>query len=165
MNFDAAVRIVHVTAGVSALALGAVGMSIPKTLRLHPRLGNCYFVAMSVACTSAILIAVSEWARLWYFLFLAVGTYAFGVAGYVAGKRRKAHWLPIHVIGLTSSYCGLVMAFLVSRFGITRILPGLGRLPLFVRLAPLMFMSTCIVAWTGIAVVRGRLPKRSKSPA
>ena len=116
-------RALHVAAGVSALVLGAVGMASRKSLRLHPRVGDWYFVAITVACTSAILIAIVEWSKLWIFILLAIGTYSFAVAGYVAGKRRKARWLIIHVVGLTSSYCGLAMAFLVGRFGIVRIVP------------------------------------------
>ena len=134
----------------------------PKVPRLHPRLGDCYFVAISVACTSAGVIAISDWPRLWYFLLVAVGTYAFAVVGYVAGKRRKGGWLIIHVVGLTSSYCGLAMGFLVGRFGIVRIVPSVAQFPLFVRLAPLMFISTGVVAWTGVRVFRGRIPKSRK---
>ena len=162
MTFDAVMRGIHVAAGLSALALGAVGMWSSKEPRLHPRLGDCYFVAISVACTSAGLIAISEWSRLWYFLLLAAGTYAFAVVGYVAGKRRKGGWLLIHAVGLTSSYCGLAMGFLVGRFGIVRIVPSLAGFPLFVRLAPLMLISTCVVAWTGVRVFRGRIPKSRK---
>ena len=126
-------------------------MLSPKMRGLHPTLGKIYFVAISVSCTSAILIAVSEWSRLWFFLFLAVGTYSFAIVGYVAGKRRKGHWLIMHVIGLTSSYCGMVMAFLVSRFGMIRMVPSLGRFPFFVRLAPLMF-----IVWSSLQTPRPR---------
>ena len=162
MTFGAVMRIVHVTAGFAGLVLGAVGMWSRKDLRLHPRLGECYFVAISVACTSAVVIAIGDWTRLWYFLLLAAGTYAFAVAGYAAAKRRKAGWLVVHVVGLTSSYCGLVMAFLVTNLFTVRIVPGLARLPFFVRLAPLMFVSTCVVAWTDFQVFRGGLPKSWK---
>ena len=162
MTFDAVMRGIHVAAGLSGLALGAVGMWSSKELRLHPRLGDCYFVATSVACISAGLIAISEWSRLWHFLPFAAGTYAFAIVGYVAAKRRKGRWLLIHVVGLTSSYCGLAMGFLVGRFGIVQIAPSLAQFPLFVRLAPLMFISTCVVAWTGVQVFRGRIPKSRK---
>ena len=170
MTFHGVVRSIHVVAGVSGLALGAVGMSTPKDWRLHPWAGECYFVATTVACASAVVIAISEWSRLWYFLILAVGTYAFAVVGYMAGKRRKREWLLVHVVGLTSSYCGLAMAFLVGRFGIMRIFPSLARFPFFVRLAPLMFVSTCAVLWAGVQVFRGRIPKswaraRHESPS
>lgn len=157
--FHAVIRGIHVAAGLCALALGAVGMVSVKELGLHSRLGNAYFVATSIACISAVVIAISEWSRLWFFLVFAVGTYAFAVAGYVAGKRRGGRWLLMHVVGLTSSYCGLVMAFLVGRFGIIRIVPSLGRFPFFVRLAPLMFISTCVVVWIGVQVFRGRIPR------
>ena len=162
MTFDAVIRMLHVTAGFAGLVLGAVAMWSRKDRRVHPQLGECYFVAISVSCASGAIIAITDWSRLWYFLLLSAGTYAYAVAGYVAGKRRRGPWLVIHVVGLASSYCGLLMAFFSTNMFTSRIVPGLARVPFFLRLAPLMFVSTCVVAWTGVQVYRGKLPKSWK---
>jgi len=159
MTLITAMRALHVVVGVAGLTLGAVGMWSQKKGSLHPRVGDYYFVAITASCLSALFIAISEWNRLWFFVFLAVGTYAFAVVGYAAGKRRKGRWLVVHVVGMASSYCGLAMAFLVGRFGMVRMVPSLSQFPLFVRLAPLMFVSTGVVAWTGYEVYRGKLPR------
>jgi hypothetical protein len=157
-----ALRVFHVVAGFAGLAIGGVGMRVPKTRMLHTRLGDWYFVAISAACLSAACIAILEWQRLWYFLGAAVGTYAFALVGYLAAKRRRTGWLLTHVVGVTSSYCGLVMAFVVTNI---KVVPGMSDVPFFARLLPLMFLSTCLVAWVGVQVYRGRLPRRAGGAA
>lgn len=158
MSLSAELRIFHVLAGLSGLALGGIGMRVPKTQGLHTRLGDWYFVAVSAACGSAAVLAILEWQRVSYFLVVAVGTYTFAVVGYLAAKRRTRRWLLTHVIGVVSSYCGLVMAFVVTNI---KLLPGMAEVPFLERLLPLMFVSTCVVVWVGVQVYRGRLPRRA----
>jgi uncharacterized membrane protein len=155
MTLEAVLRVTHIAAGLLGLLVGAIGMWVGKGTRAHPLLGECYFVTITVVCSSAALIAVAQWHRLWYFLPFAVGTYAFAVVGYAAGKMRGTRWLVVHAVGLSSSYCGLAMAFLVTN---ARVVPPLARIPFFARLLPLMFASTCLVTWLGAQVVRGKRP-------
>ena len=157
MSAETGLRVFHVAAGFVGLALGPIVMWAPKRGRLHPRIGDWYFLAVTASCVSAAALAVLDLPRLWFFLVAAVGTYAFAVPGYLAAKRRRDGWLLIHVVGVTSSYSGLVIAFLVTN---VRAILGMPHISFAVRLMVPMFVSTCIVAWVGLQVHRGRLPKR-----
>jgi len=157
MPAEMGLRFFHVAAGFVGLALGPIVMWAPKTGRLHPRIGDWYFFVVTASCVSAAALAALDLARLWFFLVAAVGTYVFALPGYLAAKRRRDGWLLIHVVGVTSSYSGLVIAFLVTNI---RWILGTPNISFAVRLVAPMFVSTCIVAWVGWQVHRGRLPKQ-----
>jgi len=50
-------------------------------------------------CLTAGTLAVVDWRRIWWFLPIAVGSYAFALLGYVAAKRRLKGWLRAHLTG------------------------------------------------------------------
>ncbi len=157
MLAETELRVFHVAAGLVGLALGPIVMWAPKRGRLHPRSGDWYFLAVTASCVSAAALAVLDLARLWFFLVAAIGTYAFALPGYLAAKRRRDGWLLTHVVGVTSSYAGLVIAFLVTNI---RAILGLPDISFAVRLTVPMFVCTCIVGWVGLQVHRGRLPRQ-----
>ena len=93
MTLFGSVLAFHVAAGAVGLVLGPVAMLAAKRPGTHTRAGEAYHWVMLVICVSAALLAVLDWARLWWFLPIAVGSYTFAVAGYLAAKRRWPGWL------------------------------------------------------------------------
>ncbi len=150
------IRSIHVIAGFVAITAGLVSFASAKHGRVHAAAGPVYFTSITIATLSAVLIATLDLGALWPFLVAAAGTYAFACAGYVARKRPGRRALVIHVVGLASSFAGLVIAFLVTNFErITHI----GGVSFAARLLPLQFVATCIVTWVGVLVYRGRIPR------
>jgi hypothetical protein len=107
------VMLIHITLGFAAIALGPIAMLAPKAPGLHPRAGEYYHAAVLGACLSAAGLALLNWDRSWAFLPVAMGSYAFALAGYVAAKRRFRGWLRVHVVGQGGSYIAMVTALLV----------------------------------------------------
>jgi hypothetical protein len=155
MQFTPAVRLTHILAGAAALFVGLAALGAGKGTLVHKRAGVVYFVLVTVTCATAVVLSILTDESRW-FLLVAIGTYAFAVVGFAARGRSSRRALVTHVVGLTSSYAGLLMAFIVNNFGrVTGI-----ELPFLVRLLPLQFISTCVVAYVAVLVARGDLPRR-----
>ena len=152
-----ALRLLHYSAGAVGLLLGPIVMLARKITGLHTRAGEIYFIAVTVVCASAVILALLRWAEFAFFLPVALGTYAIALPGYIAGKKRGRHWLLIHVIGLTSSYVAMISSFIVNNI---RKVPGIPPLPFAVRALVPMFIGTCAVAWLAWQVHLGKRPKR-----
>jgi hypothetical protein len=111
------VLVLHILAGTAGLVLGPLAMLAPKRRGRHTRVGTLYFVAMNGVCFSAAVLAVSDWARIWWFLPIAVFSYFWAALGFWAVKRRPLGWLALHVIGQGGSYIALTTALLVVNVG------------------------------------------------
>jgi uncharacterized membrane protein len=107
----------HVLLGTAALLLGPVAMLSRKGPGLHPRVGEVYHALVLGACVTAGALAILDWSRLWFFLPIALGSYAFALTGYLAAKLRFSGWLPVHVIGQGGSYIAMATALLVVNLG------------------------------------------------
>lgn len=149
------IRTLHVVVGFAAIAVGIVSFLANKRGRLHARIGPVYFLLVSAACASAAVLAMFHWSELWPFFAAAIGTYAFACVGFIARRHRTRRGLIVHVVGLTSSFAGMVIAFLVTNF---QRITGIADVPFAMRLLPLQFISTCVVIWIAVLVHRGRIP-------
>jgi len=148
----------HILAGAAALFVGLATLSARKGTLVHKRAGLVYFVLVTFTCASAAVLSVIIKENRWPFLLVAIGTYAFAMVGFAARGRSSRPALVTHVVGFTSSYAGLLMAFIVNNFGkVTGI-----ELPFLVRLFPLQFISTCVVIYVAVLVFRGDLPRDRK---
>jgi uncharacterized membrane protein len=156
VTFDLALHVFHVAAAAVALVLGIVAMSAPKRPVLHPRVGEAYFIAVTAVCTSASLLAVLHWTRAWFFLPVALVTWAFAVLGYMAAKRRWPGWLVAHVGGQCSSYTGMVIAFVVNNWKLVTGVPGIQSPPAL--LIP-GFVGSVAVLWIMNQVYLGKRPR------
>jgi hypothetical protein len=103
----------HVLLGTAAVSLGPVAMLSRKAPGFHPRIGELYHAAVLGVCLTAAALAILDWNRSWAFLPIAVGSYAFAFAGYMAAKLRFGGWLRVHVIGQGGSYIAMLTALLV----------------------------------------------------
>ena len=156
MTMDSVLGLIHVVAGGIALVVGPIAMWAPKRAGLHSRLGEAFFLVVSGVCASGGVLAVMHWESRWMFLFIAIGTCAFALLGYVAGKRRWRNWLLAHVTGQGSAYTAMVTAFIVANWDEVSGTQGT-EVPL-VFLLP-MFVGSVAVVWLVHEVHMGRRPK------
>lgn len=148
---------IHIAAGTVGLILGPVAMRARKRPGLHTRAGEIYHWVVLMVCVSAGLLALLDWGRLWWFLPIAAGSYAFALVGYVAAKQRWQGWLRAHIAGQGGSYIAMVTALLVVNWekltgtrGISS--PWAWALPTVV--------GSPIIAWVTYQVRIGKRPKR-----
>jgi hypothetical protein len=156
MTAGDAVLIAHIALGTAGLILGPVAMTARKRSGLHTKTGEVYHWVVLGVCVSAAILAVLDWGRLWWFLIIATGSYAFALLGYVAAKRRWRGWLRAHVAGQGGSYIAMVTAVLVvnwETFTGTRgsVSPWAWALPTLV--------GTPIITWVTREIALGRRPK------
>lgn len=158
MTIEPALHLIHVAAGFGAIGVGIVALLARKGGQLHAKVGVVYFGLVTVTCLFAALVAMCDLSGLWPFIPVSIATYAFACAGFWARGRRDRRGLMIHVIGLTSSFSGMLIAFFVTNF---QRLTGISGVPFLFRLFPLQFMATCILIFVAVLVYRGRLPRRT----
>ena len=133
--------LIHVPAGVVAVASGATAMLVRKGGRAHRRAGLTYLTALAVVCASGIGLAISRWPHFPH--LLALGLLGAGLAGTGYAARHRPR--PVrHLLGMGTSYVVMLTAFYVDngpRLPLWRllppvafwILPSLVALPLLVR--------------------------------
>jgi hypothetical protein len=156
MTLSQAALVVHIAAGLVGLVLGPVAMAARKQAGLHTRAGEAYHWVMLAACFSAALLALLDWARLWWFLPIAAGSYAFALVGYLAAKRRWPGWLLAHVSGQGGSYIAMVTAVLVVNW---QTLTGQRGLESPWAWALPTLVGTPVIGWVNYQVRRGRRPR------
>jgi hypothetical protein len=139
-----ALLVVHIALGAAGLVLGPVAMRAAKRPGLHTRAGEAYHWVVLGVCVTAVALALTDWARLWWFVPISVGSYAFALLGYAAAKRRWRGWLRAHVTGQGGSYIAMVTALLVVNW---QPLTGIsGRATAWPWVLPTL-VGTPIIAW------------------
>lgn len=162
MTISRAVLVFHIAVGTIGLVLGPIAMIAWKGSGLHAWAGELYHWVMLTVCASAAGLAWLDWERNWWFLPIAVGSYAFAFVGYLAAKRRWPGWLAAHISGQAGSYIAMVTAILVVNW---QLLTGTsGRSSPWAWILPTVVGSP-IIAWVNAQVRRGRRPKLRHSAA
>jgi hypothetical protein len=104
---------VHVIAGLTAAATGAIAALARKGSRRHIRAGRWYYRALTVLSATAAALSVMRW-RQDYHLFL-IGTVAFAAATIgVWHRRRHRPGDTGHIAGMGISYLAMLTAFYVD---------------------------------------------------
>jgi hypothetical protein len=152
------ILVAHIALGTAGLIVGPVAMTARKLPELHTTSGEAYHWVMLGVCLSAGLLAALDWGRIWWFLPIAAGSYAFALLGYVAAKRWWRGWLRAHLAGQGGSYIAMVTAVLVVNWetltGTRGVLsPWAWALPTVI--------GTPMIAWVMREVTLGRRPKLS----
>lgn len=148
--------VLHIGLGAAGLLLGPLAMGAAKRHGLHTRTGEIYHWTMLGVCLTAAALALTDWARLWWFVPVAAGSYAFALVGYVAAKRRWRGWLGAHVTGQGGSYIAMVTAVLVVNWQLLTGVPG--RSSLWPWVLPTL-LGTPLIAWLNAEIQRGRRPR------
>ncbi|MGH7429170.1 MAG: DUF2306 domain-containing protein [Candidatus Methylomirabilaceae bacterium] len=156
MTLMHAVLVAHIALGTAGLILGLVAMTARKLPGLHTKAGEAYHWVMLGVCVSAGTLAILDWHRIWWFLPIAIGSYAFACVGYVAAKRRWSGWLRAHLTGQGGSYIAMCTALLVVNWETLTGTPGV--LSPWAWALPTVVGSP-IIAWVTREVALGRRPK------
>jgi len=149
MTIHGLVLTVHIACGLGALILGPVAMGARKVAGLHTKAGEIYHGLFVGILLSASVLAFLDWQRLWWFLPIAAGSYAFALLGYVSAKLRRRNWLRFHLTGQGGSYIAMCTAVLVVNSGTTS---------WWAWALPTMIGSPAII-WIMREVASGRRPK------
>jgi hypothetical protein len=104
---------IHVIAGLTAVATGAVAALSRKGGPRHIRAGHWYYRAITVVFATATILAAMRW-RQDYYLFL-IGAVAFtaATAGY-QHRRRHRPGDTGHIAGMGVAYVAMLTAFYVD---------------------------------------------------
>jgi uncharacterized membrane protein YeaQ/YmgE (transglycosylase-associated protein family) len=117
MSLRDPILVVHIVAGTAGLILGPIAMTARKRRGRHTRAGGAYHWVMLAVCLSAAAMSLLDWQRIWWFLPIAVFSYANALLGYAAVNLRWRNWLAHHIAGMGGSYIALVTALLVVNVG------------------------------------------------
>jgi uncharacterized membrane protein len=99
----------HFTAGLAALALGAVNVCERKGTPTHRMIGVGYVLAMLIVNVTALCLYRLT-GRFGPFHALALVSLAIVIGGIVATLLRRERWLRTHYYCMASSYVGLLAA-------------------------------------------------------
>ena len=119
MTIHSLILKLHIICGVIALLLGLMAMVVSKSSGFHSKIGEAYHWLFVGLALSACVLAFMDFQRLWWFVPIAIGSYAFALLGYLAAKRRGKNWLRLHLTGQGGSYIAMSTAVLVVNFGRT----------------------------------------------
>lgn len=157
MTLFGAILALHIAAGAAGLILGPIAMRARKRRGVHTRAGEAYHWVVLAVCLTASLLAFLDWERLWWFLPIALGSYAFALVGYMAAKRRWQGWLRGHIAGQGGSYIAMVTAVLVVNW---ETLTGTRGIHSPWAWALPTVVGSPIIAWVTYQVRIGKRPKR-----
>ena len=158
MSFSNFVLWLHIVSGFTVLLLGLVAMSAQKKPGVHTRAGEMYHGSILVTCLLASALSFLDWDRIWWFLPIAVGSYAFGFVGYLAAKVRWKNWLRWHVSGQGGSYIAMTTALLVVNWQAITGTPGV-RSPLAWTLPTLI--GATMITWVNIGIRKRQAGNRA----
>ena len=102
---------VHIPAGVVAVAAGATAMLVSKGGRVHRRAGMTYLAALGVTCLAGIGLAITRWPHFPHLLVLGLLAALLASVGYAARRRASP---VMHLLGMGTSYTVMLTAFYVD---------------------------------------------------
>jgi hypothetical protein len=121
---------VHVAAGIVCTFAGVVAMLSAKRAGRHPLAGTVYYWSLLIVFVSMTALSIMRWPKDVHLVLLGVLSFSAAVVGREARRKQKPGWLPIHIIGMSTSYIALLTAFYVDNGP---------HLPLWSRLPSLAF--------------------------
>ena len=113
MQLPGVVLGLHIAAGSAGLIVGPLAMVARKHRGAHTRLGMTYHALVAVLTCSAIGLVLFAPGRLWPLGLIAIATEAAALAGWLARRRARPGWLPVHISLMCGSYVSFLTAFLV----------------------------------------------------
>jgi len=102
----------HVAAGVLGALFGPLAIAWLARGRTG-WLASAYHLSVGLVCLSAIGLAALDPARLWWFVLIAAGSYAFSARGMAAIRSGRPGWSARAVRGFGGAYIALWTAIAV----------------------------------------------------
>jgi hypothetical protein len=128
-----AALVLHIAAGLTGVAAGAVAALASKRRGRDPRAGQVYLVALAVVAGTAAVMAAIRWEHDRHLLAVATVAAALAVTGWVVRRRRRRRprrWMAWHGTAMAGSYIALLTGFYVDNGP---------QLPVWDRLPPIVF--------------------------
>jgi hypothetical protein len=149
---------IHVLAGITAVASGAVAAITRKGGRRHVHAGRWYYRAITVVFITAAILATMRWLQDYYLLILGALAFTAATAG-SQHRRRRRPGDTTHIAGMGSAYIAMLTAFYVDNGP---------HLPLWDRLPTLAFWLLPSAIGAPIiarAIIRARRARASRKPS
>ena len=127
-----------------------------KRRGLHTRTGETYFWVVTVVCATGGTLAIMDGEEGRLFVLISVVTFALGLLGYLAARKRWRGWLLAHVGGVTFSYVAIAGAFVFTNWHHVTGVYGMHS-PTAVLLPSAV--GTVAVTWLMIQVYQGKRPR------
>ncbi|MFM1650583.1 DUF2306 domain-containing protein [Brevibacillus sp. B_LB10_24] len=105
--------LMHIAAGSICLVAGALAAGVKKRKGVHTVSGEIYHGAYVVIFITSAVMAVLNWSKSGFLLYVAIFSYGLALLGYLARKQRWKNWLASHIGGMLGSYIGVITAILV----------------------------------------------------
>lgn len=106
------ILVTHIVGGVGGVLLGPFAVA-----RLYGGTAgwtaSAYHLAVALVCASAVGLAMLDFARLWWFILVAAGSYAFAARAILAIRAGRAGWQSRAVRGFGGAYIALWTAIVV----------------------------------------------------
>ncbi len=136
---------VHFAIALTAVVAGATAMLSPKGSRRHVRLGRIYFWSLLGVFISASVLSFMRWPENRHLFLIGSSAFTLALVARTAARTRWRHWARIHLIGMGSSYIGLLVAFYVDN---GRNLPLWRDLPSFTYWLIPTIVGLPLITWT-----------------
>src|SRR5215469_5037010 len=108
-----AVLAIHVLAGLTAVATGAIAATARKGSTRHMRAGRWYYRAITVVFVTATILAAMRWRQDYYLFILGATAYTAATIGY-QHRRRHRPGDTGHIAGMGTAYVVMLTAFYVD---------------------------------------------------
>jgi hypothetical protein len=108
-----AVLAIHVLAGLTAVATGAIAATARKGSPRHIRAGRWYYRAITVVFVTATILAAMRWRQDYYLFILGATAYLAATTGY-QHRRRHRPGDTGHIAGMGAAYVVMLTAFYVD---------------------------------------------------
>jgi hypothetical protein len=118
--------VVHVLAGLTAVAAGTLAATARKRHGRHPRAGLVYAWAVGVVFGTATVLAVIRWREDAHLFAIAVVSFALALVGLRAHRRPRRTWVSWHGAAMAGSFIALLTGFYVDngpQLPLWRVLP------------------------------------------
>lgn len=110
MDGEQARAVVHVTAALSALVVGAAVFALPKGTTRHRAMGGTYATLLLAVNVAALSLYREDAFSVFHVLaFISLATLAVGIVPFLLGRRSPRLYV-IHAYCMTWSYAGLLAA-------------------------------------------------------
>jgi cobalamin synthase len=104
---------VHVLAGLTAVATGAIAALARKGSPRHVRAGHWYYRAITVVFATATVLAAMRWRQDYYLLIIGAVAFTAATIGYQRRRRHRPGDTG-HIIGMGAAYVAMLTAFYVD---------------------------------------------------
>ena len=142
---------VHVLAGLTAVAAGAVAALSRKGTTRHIRAGRWFYLAITAVFVTATALSIMRWRQDYHLLIIGAVAFTAATIGYLH-RRRHLPGDTGHIMGMGTGYVAMLTAFYVDNGP---------HLPLWDRLPPLAFWFLPAVIGAPI-ILRAVLAARKK---